>query len=86
MRTASVWRNSSEPMIRSAFLPAMSIRWLRSWRDTRSNTMATPAPMASVHSVTKAWCGITLSYTTEVTSPLTSISTLLSSEAIIDER
>ena len=86
MRTPRVWRNSSEPMIRSALRPAMSIRWLRNWRASKSNNKASKAPLASAHSVTKALCGITLSYTTETTRPITSISTLLINAANRAER
>ena len=53
-RIDSALRNRIAPSARSAFLPARSIRWLRNWRATRSNTIAMPAPAASDHSVTKA--------------------------------
>ncbi|MCY1363741.1 hypothetical protein D9M69_505180 [compost metagenome] len=52
MRVDSSLRNSIEPRIRSAFLPAMSTRCERTWRALNSNTIANTTPMASDHSVT----------------------------------
>ena len=60
-RSPSDWRISTLPSARSARRPAWSIRWLRSWRATRSKPVASSAPMASDHSVRVAWCGMTRS-------------------------
>ena len=53
-RRLRAFLNRMLPSIRSAFLPARSSRWLRSWRASKSKTRATNTPAASDHSVTSA--------------------------------
>ena len=75
-------RKMAELMIRSAFLPAMSVMRARMVRAANSNRLASSTPMDSTHRVSNDLLGITRSYTFITYSEPISASTLISTDEI----
>ena len=77
MRSCMTRRNSAEEMMRSAFLPAMSVRWPRMSLAINSKVMASVTPILSTHRVSMDLFGMTRSYTFMTYSELTSARKLM---------